>query len=143
MKCLFLKLALGQNFCFIRKGFKFEEAILLRWFSLDFKEYQEKSKKTDLGTVIKDSNIAYYALGLCDESGEVAGKIKKLYRDYDGKLTEEYKKEIAKELGDVVWYMSQLCTKLDLSLEEVAQMNIDKLYSRLERNKLAGSGDNR
>ncbi|MEK6959088.1 MAG: nucleoside triphosphate pyrophosphohydrolase family protein [archaeon] len=110
---------------------------------MDFNEYQEKSKKTDMGTIIKDSTIAYYALGLCDESGEVAGKIKKLYRDYDGKLTEEYKKEIAKELGDVVWYMSQLCTKLGINFEEVAQMNIEKLYSRMERNKLTGNGDNR
>ena len=110
---------------------------------MDFKEYQNASKKTDKGTIIKDSQIAYYALGLVDESGEVAGKIKKLYRDYDGKLTEEYKKEIAKELGDVIWYLSQMCTKLDLNLEDVAQMNIDKLYSRLERNKITGDGDNR
>ena len=110
---------------------------------MDFKEYQEKSKKTDAGTVIKDSKIAYYALGLADESGEVAGKIKKLYRDYDGVLTEEYKKEIAKELGDVMWYLTQLCTKLGLTLEEVAEMNIEKLYSRLERQQIKGNGDNR
>jgi len=80
---------------------------------------------------------------LVDEAGEVAGKIKKLYRDYDGVLTEEYKKEISKELGDVIWYLSQLCTKLGLSMEDVAQMNIDKLRSRLERNKITGDGDNR
>ena len=71
------------------------------------------------------------------------GKIKKLYRDYDGVLTEEYKKEIAKEIGDVMWYMSQLCTKLGLSYEEVAQMNLDKLMSRMDRGKITGSGDNR
>jgi len=110
---------------------------------MNFTEYQESSIKTDKGTVIKDSAIAYYALGLVDEAGEVAGKVKKLYRDYDGQLTEEYKKEIAKELGDVIWYLSQMCTKLGLSMEEVAQMNIDKLYSRLERNKITGDGDNR
>jgi NTP pyrophosphatase (non-canonical NTP hydrolase) len=110
---------------------------------MDFKEYQEKSKKTDLGTRIKNSDIAYYALGLCDESGEVAGKIKKLYRDKEGVLNEEYKKEIAKELGDVIWYLSQLCTKIGLSFEEVANMNIENLYSRLERNQLQGNGDNR
>jgi len=110
---------------------------------MDFKEYQEKSKKTDMGTVIKDSSIAYYALGLADESGEVAGKIKKLYRDFDGKLTEEYKKEIAKELGDVMWYTAQLCTKLGLTVEEVAQMNLDKLASRKDRAKITGNGDNR
>ena len=110
---------------------------------MDFKEYQEKSKRTDRGPVITDGNIVYYVLGLADESGEVAGKIKKLYRDYDGKLTEEYKKEIAKELGDVMWYLAQLCSKLGLSMEEVAQMNIDKLASRLERGHIHGNGDNR
>jgi len=110
---------------------------------MDFKEYQEKSKKTDLKVTINNSNLAYYALGLADESGEVAGKIKKLYRDFDGKLTEEYKKEIAKELGDVMWYLTQLSTNLGLSIEEVAQMNIDKLYARMDQNKLKGNGDNR
>jgi len=110
---------------------------------VDFEEYQRESIKTDLNVVVKESDLVYYALGLCDEAGEVAGKVKKLYRDYDGVLTEEYKKEIAKELGDVVWYLSQMCTKLGLSLEEVAQMNLDKLKSRLDRGKLTGSGDNR
>lgn len=110
---------------------------------MDFKEYQEKSKRTDTNAIIKDSNIAYYALGLCDESGEVAGKIKKLYRDYDGKLTEEYKKEIVKELGDVLWYLAQLSDRFGLTLEEVAQINIDKLASRNERKQIHGNGDNR
>ncbi|MFA5125875.1 MAG: nucleoside triphosphate pyrophosphohydrolase family protein [archaeon] len=110
---------------------------------MDFKDYQEKSKKTDLRVVINDSKLAYYALGLADESGEVAGKIKKLYRDYNGELTEEYKKEIAKEIGDVMWYMSQLCSNLGLTLEEVAEMNIEKLYNRMEREKLKGNGDKR
>lgn len=110
---------------------------------MDFKEYQKKSKKTDLGTVVKNSEIVYYALGLCDESGEVAGKIKKLYRDFDGEINEEQKIEIAKEIGDVIWYLSQLCTKLNLDFEEVANMNIEKLYSRLDRNQIKGNGDNR
>lgn len=110
---------------------------------VDFKEYQKESIKTDLNVVVKNSNLAYYALGLCDEAGEVAGKVKKLYRDYNGELTEEYKKEIEKELGDVIWYLSQMCTKLGLDFNEVAKMNLDKLNSRKERNKLSGSGDNR
>ncbi len=110
---------------------------------MDFKEYQEKSKKTDLGTIVEKNEIVYYVLGLSDEAGEVAGKIKKLYRDKNGVIDEEYKKEIAKELGDVIWYLSQLCTKLGLSLEEVAEMNVKKLYDRMERDKLRGNGDNR
>jgi NTP pyrophosphatase (non-canonical NTP hydrolase) len=110
---------------------------------MDFEEYQEESKKTDLGTVIEKSEIAYYALGLTDEAGEVAGKIKKLYRDFGGEMSEEYKQEIKKELGDVVWYLSQLCSKIGLSFEEVASNNLDKLLDRKERDKLRGNGDNR
>jgi NTP pyrophosphatase (non-canonical NTP hydrolase) len=110
---------------------------------VDFKEYQKESVRSDLNVVVKESNLAYYALGLCDEAGEVAGKVKKLYRDHNGVLTEEYKKEIEKELGDVVWYLSQMCTKLGVSFEEVAEMNLEKLKSRMDRGKLTGSGDNR
>jgi len=106
-------------------------------------EYQEKASKTDLGTTIEKSEIVYYALGLTDETGEVAGKIKKLYRDRNGQIDDEYKKEIAKELGDVLWYLSALCRKFNLTLEEVAQMNIDKLYSRKDRDLIKGNGDNR
>jgi len=110
---------------------------------MKFREYQKKSIASDTHTVINDSKIAYYALGLVDEAGEVAGKVKKLYRDHDGKLTEEYKKEIAKELGDVIWYISQICTKLDLKLDKVAQLNLDKLEDRMKRNAIKGNGDNR
>ncbi|MFH1752510.1 MAG: nucleoside triphosphate pyrophosphohydrolase family protein [archaeon] len=110
---------------------------------MNFNEYQEKSKKTDLGTVVKDSNLVYYVLGLCSEAGEVAGKIKKVYRDFDGDLNEENRKEIEKELGDVIWYLSQLCSKLGLDFNSVAEKNISKLYSRHERKSLQGNGDNR
>jgi len=110
---------------------------------VDFNEYQKKAGKTDLGTVIKNSEIVYYALGLTDEAGEVAGKIKKLYRDRNGEYDEEYKKEIAKELGDVLWYLSALCRKFGIQLEDIAQGNIDKLYSRMERDQIKGNGNNR
>ncbi|MFA5358035.1 MAG: nucleoside triphosphate pyrophosphohydrolase family protein [archaeon] len=106
-------------------------------------EYQQKAKKTDLKTVIKESDLAYYALGLADEAGEVAGKVKKLYRDMNGELTDEYRKELAKEIGDVLWYASCLSARLGYKLSEVAEMNVEKLSSRKERKKLSGSGDNR
>ncbi len=82
-------------------------------------------------------------LGLSDESGEVLGKFKKLLRDKSGKLTDEDRKEIAKELGDILWYVSSVSHLLGYSLDEVARMNIDKLSSRKERGVLHGSGDNR
>ena len=59
-------------------------------------------------------------LGLVGEAGEVAEKIKKVLRDNEGKIEEEQKKEIKKELGDVLWYLSQLATELGLSLTDIA-----------------------
>ncbi len=109
---------------------------------MDFKEYQEKSRKTAIYPKIGETYI-YPALGLSDETGEVLGKIKKIFRDKGGILDNETREEIKKELGDVLWYLTQLSTELELSLDEIAEANIKKLYSRLERGVLQGSGDNR
>lgn len=88
-------------------------------------------------------NFIYPTLGLAGESGEVAEKIKKVIRDKNGVADEETKEMIKKELGDVLWYVAQLATELGLSLDEIAENNITKLASRLERGVLQGSGDNR
>jgi NTP pyrophosphatase (non-canonical NTP hydrolase) len=82
-------------------------------------------------------------LGLSDESGEVLGKVKKLLRDKQGKLSDEDKQEIVKELGDVLWYVASTSNLLGSSLDEVAQANVNKLASRQARDVLHGSGDNR
>ena len=58
-------------------------------------------------------------------------------------MSEETKKEITKELGDVLWYLSQIATELDVSLEDVAGENLKKLFSRMERGLISGDGDNR
>jgi NTP pyrophosphatase (non-canonical NTP hydrolase) len=78
-----------------------------------------------------------------NEAGEVAGKIKKIFRDRDGIISEEDRQALKQELGDVLWYLTQICTELDLSLEEVAEANLTKLFSRLERGKIRGDGDYR
>lgn len=86
----------------------------------------------------------YLVLGMVGESGEVAEKMKKLYRDYKGVIpSPEWKADMKKELGDVLYYLSALAFKLDITLEEIAVHNQEKLLSRLERGKLHGSGDNR
>ena len=105
-------------------------------------DYQEKARGTAMYPNL-GSNPFYPTLGLCGESGEVAEKMKKVMRDDGGIISKEKKQEIAKELGDVCWYISNLASELGFSLEEIAQMNLDKLYSRKERGKLQGSGDNR
>lgn len=109
---------------------------------MDFNEYQKLSRKTALYPD-KDKNFIYPTLGLNGEAGEVAEKIKKVLRDKGGVINETTKTEIAKELGDVLWYVAQLATELGLSLDEVATSNIEKLADRQKRNQLAGDGDNR
>ncbi len=109
---------------------------------MDFKEYQKKSRKT-AKYPDADRNFVYPTLGLAGEAGEVADKVKKIIRDDGGEISPEKRKEIELELGDVLWYISQIATELNLSLENVALKNIDKLYSRLKREKLGGSGDKR
>lgn len=107
-----------------------------------FHAYQQASRKT-WGEISMDSPIVYPTLGLVNESGEVAGKIKKIFRDKGGKISPEDREALKYELGDVLWYLTQICTELDLTLQEVATANIEKLYSRLERGQIRGEGDNR
>ena len=95
--------------------------------------------------------VIYPALGMNGEAGEVADKVKKAIRDMvllidtNGAivLPNDKQIELAKEIGDVLWYCATLANDLGMKLEDVAQMNIDKLKSRQERGKLSGSGDNR
>jgi NTP pyrophosphatase (non-canonical NTP hydrolase) len=101
---------------------------------MTFNEYQ----KTARSTAFYKDKVVYPALGLCGESGEVAEKIKKWLRD--GTIDD---KEVAKELGDVLWYIANLAEDLGYNLAEVAKMNMDKLRDRAKRNVLKGSGDNR
>lgn len=110
--------------------------------SYSFKDYQKDSRKTALYPTIHHK-VLYPTLGLAGESGEVLDKIKKIFRDKEGKFSKEDQEDLTKELGDVLWYISQIATELDINLEDIAKANIEKLYSRLERNKLAGDGDNR
>lgn len=109
---------------------------------MNFKEYQKLSRETAIYPD-KDNNFIYPTLGLAGESGEVVEKIKHIVRDDGGKITDEARKKIGKEIGDTLWYLSQLATELDLDLEEIASSNIEKLFSRKERGTLPGRGDNR
>ena len=112
--------------------------------NLSLNEYQKEAMRTAFYPRFKDGSIPLYpVLGLVGESGEVAEKVKKILRDKNGFATEEDKQEIVKELGDVLWYIANLAKDLNYSLEEIAQMNLDKLNDRKDRGALGGSGDNR
>ena len=108
---------------------------------MNFREYQQKIKIT--ASYKPDMKILYPTLGLNGEAGEVAEKVKKVYRDNDGVFTPEKVQEIKKELGDVLWYVQALCNDLGLDMQEVAEVNVEKLLSRLERGVIHGNGDNR
>jgi len=107
-----------------------------------FSDYQKQSRKTALYPN-NGNNYTYPVLGLCGESGEVAEKIKKVIRDKGGIIDEETRREVKKELGDVLWYLTQIGSELGMTLEDIANENIKKLFSRKNRGKLNGDGDNR
>lgn len=109
---------------------------------MDFNDYQLKSRKTAKYPAIGHP-VIYPALGLVNEAGEVAGKIKKVFRDKEGQINSETRAALQAELGDVLWYLAQVATELDLTLDEIAEANIAKLYDRLERGTIRGDGDNR
>lgn len=116
----------------------------------DFNNYQDFTSTTDrAGT---DLNCL---LGLLGEGGEIAEKVKKITRATHDvyphgtnvvefvTFTEEQRAELAKEVGDVLWYASRLADRLGYRLGDIVQMNVDKLTSRKERGLLHGNGDNR
>jgi len=104
-------------------------------------EYQQRTIETAVypgsGTG-GEKELTYLGLGLASEAGEVAGKIKKLLRD--GRLDTD---ALVGEIGDVCWYVARLASALGVTLEDVLQMNYEKLQSRKERGTLQGNGDNR
>lgn len=115
--------------------------------SMQIDDYSKQAITTLLGehAISKDmpAVLVSQVFGLVGESGEVAEKFKKLIRDSGGKISDEDKAEILKELGDILWYVNSVSHLLGSSLEEVAQKNLDKVLSRKARGVTTGSGDNR
>ena len=109
---------------------------------MELNDYQRESRKTALYPDV-GSNPIYPTLGLVGEAGEVADKVKKILRDKKGVFDEQSKDAIKFELGDVLWYISQLSSELGYELDEIANSNLQKLNSRKMRGQIQGSGDNR
>ena len=113
---------------------------------MDFNQYQMRCRVTDVGTSAQDClnpGWLYYVLGIAGEAGEMMEKIKKLFRDKNGIIDDEFKEMLIKEMGDYHWYSARLCDAFDIDYNEVARQNIEKLYDRMKRNKLHGDGDDR
>jgi NTP pyrophosphatase (non-canonical NTP hydrolase) len=111
-----------------------------------FDVYQDATALTALYPGAGTGNVealAYTALGLAGEAGEIANKVKKVLRDDNGVLTKDKATEISKELGDVLWYLARVAEEIGTRLGGVAEGNIAKLYDRMQRGVIQGSGDNR
>jgi NTP pyrophosphatase (non-canonical NTP hydrolase) len=102
-------------------------------------EYQKQSFNTALPQC---KTLVYMALGLSNEAGEVAGKVKKVLRG-DAHLTQKVSDAIADELGDTLWYLAGAAQMLGTDLESIMRRNIDKIAQRKTKGTLQGNGDKR
>lgn len=108
---------------------------------LNFDEYQRATTRT--AVFPETMGLPYTALGINGEAGEVAELVKKLYRDFAGVPDKKFRHAATQEVGDVLWYLAQFCRMAEISLEDCARGNLEKLADRQARGKLHGSGDNR
>ena len=117
--------------------------------TISFDEYQQKSSETAVyPTTFEDvphefAGILYCAMGLAGEAGEFLDKVKKIFRNNNGQISDSQREELIKELSDTMWYQAQLAKNLGITLGEVAEINLKKLADRKNRGVLKGAGDNR
>lgn len=127
---------------------------------MDLNQYQEKAMSTCMPSC---ENISYMLLNLVGEVGEFSSKIAKAVRKEQLKIGwweegeeanennliptvsffvwDEMKEELKKEAGDILWQLSGLCRVLGWDLEDIAQMNLNKLAARKEAGTIDGNGD--
>ena len=110
---------------------------------MTFDEYQKQALTTAITNPDSLMDKTIWAMGVAGEAGEVIEKWKKIVAYKDGKISDEDTAELAKELGDVVWYVAVLAHSLGLSFDDIMQQNVTKLQSRKTRGTQKGEGDNR
>jgi NTP pyrophosphatase (non-canonical NTP hydrolase) len=110
---------------------------------MTFDEYQKQAITTNLTKDDQLQELMQQVLGLGDESGEVLAIFKKWIRDSGADITKLDTANVAKELGDILWYVAVVAHDLNLSFDDIAKANLEKLHSRKERGVLTGSGDTR
>lgn len=110
---------------------------------MTFEEYQRQALTTAHHHPDPLMDQTIWAMGVSGEAGEVIEKWKKIVAYKDGKVSADDKAELAKEMGDVIWYVAVLAHSLGLSLEDIMQKNVQKLTDRNKRGAIKGRGDNR
>lgn len=104
--------------------------------SFTLNDYQAQAMSVRLPS----ANELYAKFGLVGEVGELFGFLAKAIRDG---MTMEHEQYIKKELGDCLWFVAAVAADHGWTLEDVAQSNINKLFSRRDRGTLQGNGDDR
>lgn len=110
---------------------------------MTFDEYQKQALTTKQDTFEPLMQKTIWAMGVVGEAGEVVEKWKKIVAYKQGKTSQADLDELAKELGDVVWYIAVMAHSLGYSFDDIMQRNVEKLKSRKERGVITGKGDNR
>jgi NTP pyrophosphatase (non-canonical NTP hydrolase) len=87
--------------------------------------------------------INYCLVGAAGEIGEIMNKWGKIIRDQSSEIDYDQRKDMGKEIGDVVWFLTRAADELGLPVEMILNENLEKLRSRKARGVLSGSGDNR
>jgi len=106
-----------------------------------YNEYMEFTETTAIYP--KECELEYLSLGLASEAGEVAGKFKKIIRDKQGIIDSKDAVKIAAELGDVLWYVARLSEFIGWTMQDVIDLNVEKLTERKDNDTIQGDGDER
>lgn len=110
---------------------------------MNFDEYQKQAQQSVISHVDPLMDKTIWVLGISGEASEIAEKWKKIVAYDDGEITSEKKADLAKEMGDVLWYLAAFSETLGISLQDVAEANIKKVLSRKNRGVTKGRGDDR
>lgn len=111
---------------------------------MEFDEYQKLASRTATFTGKQEEHqLMYLTLGIAGESGEIAEKIKKIIRNDNGVVSVEKREALKQEIGDVLWYLSQLSRVLGYRFSECAEANVKKLEDRAARGVIKSTGDTR
>ena len=107
---------------------------------MQFNEYQKLAKTTRKETATEQ----YVVYNMVGEVGEFCSKLAKIIRDgLPEDAEDEFEIGLKKEVGDILWHLSAICDDIGWDLDDVAQMNLDKLKARQEKGTISGSGDDR
>lgn len=109
---------------------------------MDLNTYQNLAAETTFRTLVYGP-LPYPVIGLMGEVGEFTNKVKKIWRDRNGFIDDDLRENLSQELGDILWYVSEIASLLGLSLGLIATNNISKLHDRKKRKQLQGEGDSR